>query len=397
MTPISNENNLLLHCCRADVSGKDASDLNNLLAGPLDWEFIWGAAQSYNISPLLYYNLRGLSNSSSIPATIMENLRGAYHETVAKNMLLYSELHTVIDAFRQAGLEAIVLKGAALAGIVYPNIGLRPMADIDLLVKKEELAAVERVMADLEYQPTQGIKSQQRFRDNHFHLPPYTHVRKPMTVEIHWHFTDNTDSDIRQWWERALLKDLRGCRILVPSAEDMLNHLSLHLFNHGYHKGFVLRCLCDIFQTVRQYGDEIDWELLQDKIKQEGTEKQVHTLFQLVRKVYAPGDDSFIPLNLDHADQRFLRVLETNLFRDNEDTPINPRLLKSMMFDSFAKKMKYFLPRVFPSWQQMAERYDTSPYSLMTLFYYLVRPFSLLSRYGRSAVGIYRTKSGGKL
>ena len=61
--------------------------------------------------------------------------------------------------------------------------------------------------------------------------------------------------------------------MLVPSPADMLLHLCIHLYNHGYEKGFVLRGLCDISGTVRHYNAEIDRKLLEDEIKKYGMEK----------------------------------------------------------------------------------------------------------------------------
>jgi hypothetical protein len=69
-------------------------------------------------------------------------------------MLFYQELQTVLKTFkfRAAGIDVIVLKGAFLAELVYRNIGLRAIGDIDLLVKKEDLGKVKRVLIQLGYQ-----------------------------------------------------------------------------------------------------------------------------------------------------------------------------------------------------------------------------------------------------
>lgn len=394
---LSNENKVLLYCSRTRMPEEKAPEFTNLLSGSLNWKFISEAALSHNVRELLYRNLKSSSCQDSIPDDVMEDLKRSYHETIARNMYIYSELRTILDALRRAGTEAIALKGAALAGFVYPDIGLRPMADIDLLVREEELEVADRVMIAMGYSPVHSTRSHQWHRDNHFHLPPYRHPQKPFVVEIHWHFTTGSQaSDIRKWWQRSLGRNLSGSRILIPSAEDMLIHLTVHLFNHGYDNGFVLRGLCDIFETLRYYAAEIDWKLLEDEIREQGMERQVHSILHLARKYYAPRNISFIPINLDHADQHFLHVLESSLFVDGVDTPINPHLLKSMMIDNFSKKIRYLMTRVFPSRQQMAERYPSSSFPAMVLLYYIFRPLNLLSRYGKSAARIYRTGRDGR-
>lgn len=392
---LSDESRLLLYCSRACISDNEAMKINALLLRPMNWKFISETARSHKVSQLLYRNLTDLSNNPLVPADVMQELTTTYHETIAKNMYIYAELRIILTAFRQMGLEAIVLKGAALAGVVYPDIGLRPMADIDLLVREKDLTAADRVMTGLEYSAIHSMGSLQWYRDNHFHLPPYRHIRKPVIVEIHWHFTAGSPAtDVLGWWNRAVSKDLMGYRILVPSTEDMLVHLTVHLFNHGYRDGFVLRCLCDIFELLRQY--EIDWELLRKEARQHCMEKQVHSILLMTRKFYAPQSETIIPADLDHADNHFLKVLENGLFMDDGSAQVNRHLMTSMMLGNLAGKARYLLPRIFLSRQEMSRRYHASPFSLAIFLYYLVRPFQLLARYGKPAARIYRQERNGK-
>jgi hypothetical protein len=394
---LSNENKLLLYCSRVGVSEEYHSELNDLLSSPLDWNFILEAARSRNIPQLLYHNLKGLSNWSLIPSRVMQDFKKAYHETVARNMHFYAELQTILNAFYGAGVRPIALKGAALAGVVYPDIGLRPMVDIDLLVKEDELAFADKVMTDLGYSTVHSWKSERGYKEHHFHLPPYRHARKPIVVEIHWDITRRTfGTDIHKWWPRAINENIMGHAVLVPSPVDMLIHLCLHLFNHGYENGLVLRCLCDIFETLRHYGQEIDWKFLQDETTQQGIEKQVHSILQLAMKFYAYRGEALVPMKLAHADNDFLQVLERNLFVFNGGTTINPHLMKSMMFNSFSERMKYLLSKIFPRRQDMSVRYPASTFPMMVFFYYLVRPFQLLARYGGGAVKMFRPEKDGK-
>jgi hypothetical protein len=58
------------------------------------------------------------------------------------------ELRRTLDAFAAAGIQALVLKGAALARTVYPAPHLRPHADVDLLIAPEHLDAVDRLLGN---------------------------------------------------------------------------------------------------------------------------------------------------------------------------------------------------------------------------------------------------------
>ncbi len=391
---LSDENKLLLYCSQAAISEKRLSQMDELLSRSLNWKYITEAASSWNIAQLLYQNLKDPGNRGLVPPGVMEGLKQVYHTTVARNMLLYTELRNIVIAFQSAGVKVCVLKGAALAGIVYRDPGLRPMMDLDLLVRKEDLGTVHRVMTDLRYAAAAGSQSKQWYREKHFHLPPYHHPEKPVVVEIHWHITENSFGlDINQLWKRTREVDLTGCRVLVLSPEDMLIHTCIHVYNHGYENAFFFRGLCDIAEIVRYYEAEINWELLSKEIKEHGIEKQVHSLLFLAGEFYEL-DRYLSAINLDRADHRFLTILKKSLFADQSRPSVLSHFLKSMIFDTFPEKARYLLSRIFPSREEMAKRYPVSASSRMMIFYYLVHPFQLMAKYGRSVIALYRGKAG---
>lgn len=394
---LSDENSLLLWCAQTDISDDRAVQLNELLSRPLNWEHISKTAFSKNIAQLLYHNLKGLTQKSLIPPDVMEKLKKAYCGNLARNMYLYAELRNIANAFQNAGIEVIALKGAALAGIVYPDVGLRSMMDIDLLVQKADLAAAHRIMTDLNYNAKVEWESEQRHKQMHFHLPAYRHSEKPVVVEIHWHFTENSlGIDMQKWWGRARSENLMGCCIKVPAPEDMLIHLCIHLYNHGYANKFVLRGLCDIAETLQHYETEIDWKLLQNEIKNHGIEAQVHSMLYLAGKFYDRKSRLLRLISLNRVDHHFLGILEKNLFVEQGKSPINPYLLKSLFYDDFLKKAKFLLPKIFPSRKEMFKRYPVSHFSKMVFFYYLLHPFHLVAKYGTHLAQIYKIKAGGR-
>lgn len=245
---LSNENRLLLCCAQTRIPETTLNQIKDLVGFPLNWEEVSRSAFWYGIAPLLYHNLK---NISGIPQEVIDQLKQAYLGNMARNMYLYAELRRILESFREKGVGVIVLKGAALAGIVYGDIALRPMGDIDLLVRKEALPYAEEIMSALNYRTNMDSESQEWYRHNHFHLSPYIHPDKSVVVEIHHHVIGHPfHIDIGKWWERAREAKVANCGMLIPSPEDMLLHLCLHLFNHGYNKS-LLRGICDISETLK--------------------------------------------------------------------------------------------------------------------------------------------------
>ena len=137
---LSSEDKLLLYCSRVSIMRILSSKSEEILNDVLDWNYIVECSVRQGISPLFYWNLNKISNGKAVPPEVMKNLEKMYYSNLARNMLLYDELSKILTAFKKAGIDTIVLKGAFLAEEIYKNIGLRPMSDIDLLIKREGFA-----------------------------------------------------------------------------------------------------------------------------------------------------------------------------------------------------------------------------------------------------------------
>src|SRR5882724_9901509 len=161
---LSSENKLLLYCAQTKVTEYTLNEINSIISLPLNWQEVLKSASWHGVAPLVYHNLKSISG---IPQEVMDQLKGAYCGNIARNMYLYAELRRILEGFREKGLNVIVLKGAALAQSVYGDIGLRPMGDIDLLVRKEDLDCAEQIMSTLGYSTCMDIKSQEWYRHNH--------------------------------------------------------------------------------------------------------------------------------------------------------------------------------------------------------------------------------------
>lgn len=83
---------------------------------------------------------------SLVPSDLKQNLRDAYLQATARNMVILHHAGTVLKALSERGLEVIVLKGLYLAEVVYSGIGLRTFEDIDLLLRRRDLPAALEVM-----------------------------------------------------------------------------------------------------------------------------------------------------------------------------------------------------------------------------------------------------------
>lgn len=388
---LPNENRLLLCCAQTRIPEATLNQVKDLIGLPLNWEEVLKSAFWYGISPLLYHNLKNISGT---PQEVIDRLRQAYLGNMARNMYLYAELRRILEAFREKGVGVIVLKGAVLAGSVYGDIALRPMGDIDLMVRKEDLPYAEGIMSALNYRTNMDSESQEWYRRSHFHLSPYIHPDKSVVVEIHHHIIGHPfHLDIGKWWERAREAKIANCGMLTPSPEDMLLHLCLHLFNHGYNKS-LLRGICDISETLQYYKEEIEWTRIQNEIKKYEINKLIYSVLYLVKKLRENNDNSLRwlkPTNVP-IDLKLVALLEKRIFTDEGISAAIPGpLVQWIAADKFRDKVKILLARIFPTREVMSDWYSIPLSSKKVYFYYLTRPYKLFLKYGKFILEICRS------
>ncbi len=114
--------------------------------GP-DWQAILRKVERWGLAPLVYTNLRQVVQSGQVPKPVAERLRHLYHRDTIHGIARRELLRTTLLRFSEAGVPVIVLKGAALAALVYPSPALRPMRDIDLLVHRRDRSGSRRSCA----------------------------------------------------------------------------------------------------------------------------------------------------------------------------------------------------------------------------------------------------------
>jgi len=76
--------------------------------------------------------------------------RGLHRRMIVRNRIVLDGAREALDRLAAAGIDAIPLKSAALAGRVLPERGLRPLADVDLWVRPSAHRAGVRLLARLE-------------------------------------------------------------------------------------------------------------------------------------------------------------------------------------------------------------------------------------------------------
>jgi hypothetical protein len=340
---LPNGKDLLLLCLRRDIDEEAITRMQRY--NDADWEETLVIAGQHMIGPLLYQNLKPMYDNLNLPIIVWNRMHKNFFYSASRNMLYYRQLIKIIEDCNIKNIPVILLKGAHLAKIVYGNIALRPMNDIDLLVRKEDLAEINQVLIEDGY-----VSLEKEMVSTLKHLPPY-HKIDAVCIEIHFHITEPPFSEcfnIEDLWNRAQKIKLQGVEVLTLCPEDLLLHLCEHTcIQHGFDNGLI-SCF-DIAYALNYYQEELDWEELWKRSKEWGIEKCLFLMLALTQKTLGasvPEEVSKI-MEADENASNAQKVAEDLIF----ERGIEPSRFVARLFaeQSLCAKLKYILQRIFPA------------------------------------------------
>jgi hypothetical protein len=372
---LSQTDELLLYCLRVVPDETGESRLKELSSS--DWDVFIEESGRHGLAPLLYYRLITFHPGTPIPANAMGRLRQAYLQCSARNMGLYHELGKLLGILGHDNISVIALKGIHLAVAVYRNIALRPMNDIDLLVKQTDLLRVQEILVEQGY-----IASKEEIGCSQEHLPPYK-KKGSLPVDIHFRIIGPPFSlrvDVEKLWVRAQMSSIQGIEVLTFCPEDLLLQLCMHAgFNHVFNNG--IRPLFDISHTIEHYAKELDWEQLLDRSKEWGVSKCVYLSFFLAKRFAGASIPEQIMKDLDVYNDSFQATARAEELIFRKAASIAPNVAKLFNNDRLLNRLIHAIRCAFPPKNILAKMQPPARNPLSVYFLYFFRLKGLLKRH----------------
>jgi hypothetical protein len=257
--PLSPENQLLTACAAPRVSPEK---IRELIRPDLNWHFILDRAAELGIAPLTYSHLKISGQESSIPPEILNELRSRRRDSAVTAIRQSAKLKEILWGLRSKQIPAIVMKGAALGELLYESAGLRPMLDVDLMIRNEDLDAATKVLVELGYSCDESYQEAGWYKSHHHHLAPFVSSDRSVVVELHYELASpqaNLAIATDALWQRARPFQIASDAAMILAPEDLLLGICAHV---AISKRFVksLRDLAEIAAVIERYCGEIQWE-----------------------------------------------------------------------------------------------------------------------------------------
>ena len=265
---------------------------------------------SHRMVPQLYRNMQ----RHGVKDPLMDRLKGVYRYYLYKNEILMHRIGALLAALEGAGIQTMVLKGAALIPLYYRESGLRPMLDADVLVHSHQAEQAMEVLSKLQWKPFRYGEPLRRIPI--VHSTPFEDDGGRQ-VDLHWHlfwecFNAGEDDD---YWENAVPIKVGGSQTLALGATDQL----LHTCWHGARWNEVppIRWVADAMSILAVSAAEIDWPSLLQKSKRHHIVLPVKdSLEYLKNKFDAPVPDTLL--------KSLSAVRISKMERENYEVTINP-------------------------------------------------------------------------
>jgi hypothetical protein len=213
-------------------------------------------ARSHSLGPWLYKSFRD-NPQADLNAEILEGLHHDYRSSVVAYLLRNASLVRLLDAFSERRLPVLLLKGAYLGRFVYKDPALRPMSDVDILVRDEDFLLAGQQLVALGYNFVEEPDS----RYHRFLKMPVAYFKPgdPFDIiDLHCavRSMDYYLFSCSSLWSQATEEDIQGRRAFYLTPEMNFIHLAVHNLNHVG----LLRDWVDLVLLLRQ--PELDWERL---------------------------------------------------------------------------------------------------------------------------------------
>lgn len=351
------------------------------------WDALLALATTQRVRPLLHRRLRALEDPNAVPAHVLATLDQAARATAIRNLRFHAEIAAISHALTPLGIHTLALKGAHLSAVVYDQIGLREMSDIDLLVRREHLAAAVEVLTARGYRPLQAFSID---LDTAFHHHLTKFVKKGVAgIELHWTLTVPTERQHIEpgpLWARAQTLAMGGAPVFGLSNEDLLLHLCHHAsYGHRFRRG--LRPVCDIAALTAKPDVSIDWGVAARRAREWGWDAGVALIWRLAADLgSAPIPSAALAaLAPNGLDPELVAAARAQLFDEASPEGLEPGVAQLASDDSLVTRLRHLARRVAPPRRELARLYGHSESSPRIAFGYARRAWDLARRHGLPA------------
>lgn len=340
---------------------KDAVQQTNMYKIPdsISIDILVNIAKRHNILNIIYPVLQSngavnaeISKDFSL-SVIIDTKQGYY-------------LDEIIKRFEEEKIRFVSMKGAYLKTL-YPESYMRTSSDLDIFVDDENTDKVHDIMTELGFiteRFSHQIQDDSYCKDKIIHIEIH---RKLISNKCPW---DEKCQDIIN----RIVPKHAGSYEYVMTTEDFYLHMIGHMAKHMKYSGFGIRMLIDVWVYLNRFQNEIDRNILDERLKSCGLDTFEKEIVKLVDYWF----------NDKKADEQTIKlgryVLESGIFGNLEQYTATE--MAENIGKSANKKMsviKKMTRDLFLPYKNMCLIYPIlSKYPMLLVFFWIYRAMNIV-------------------
>ena len=224
--------------------------------------------KTQTLMPALYARLTQLQ----LQHPLLPRIKSLHAYFFTKTALLFSGIRPTLESLSAAGIDIMLLKGAGITAAFQLGPGLRPMADVDILVRHKDVDSAVSIIKSQGFCPKFDSEEERNCYTPH----SYDFLNNQnMGIDLHayslWEYMyPGCDEEL---WIRADKQTFLGVDVFVLSAEDNLINICVNgvreLVKGVEHSPLNLYWIADAARLLK--GEKrIDWSYVEAQAEKRG-------------------------------------------------------------------------------------------------------------------------------
>lgn len=308
-----------------------------------DWSFLFQLSKQHNVIALGYESVSRLPVERGPVPELFNQWKHENDQCTFQCMYQQAALDELKETFEKEEIPIILLKGAILRDY-YPREDLRTMADLDILIRKEDLERIRVILSSMGYH-TESVDS----RNEDVYIKDGC-----VTLEVHrelfWK-QDAWNEYFKSVWDRT--EKISGYNWIQKMApQDFYLHLLGHMIHHMQNGGIGIKAFLDLKIFRKRHEEELEQPKFKELLKTFHLEKLDDNLKRLFR--YWSGE-----IETDNLMEQWTEfIINSGAYGE-----VGNFIITNPAFQSNRRKQKkfscwhYIWRRLFPSYEELHNMY----------------------------------------
>lgn len=378
---MTTEEKLILLLSKQNINPDAQKEISSIIdSHKINWPIFVKLASLHKIENYIYSNLRNNGLSNILPEKIEKYFKSIYYQVSVRNIQYKKLVENISSSCYKK--KILLVKGTSLIYDFYQDFGARRLADVDILVKKDDRDEIWNALLNNGWNSDNwpGFKSQLHasIYDAQYKTMHYLYYGKEedsLFIDIHWKFYIGEEADNVAEYAIESSKKISN-NIYVYSNEMQLVHLCCNNYTDYTQDGVMyLRNICDVNELL--LNREINWNRVELICKKGEPCNFIKKALTYTLSIISTLYNTNIPAQY-----------KDNLFSNIEITPTTILRLpvtksKSGIWKTFYKKLSildspikvviFLYKEIFPDKQWLNGMYNNRKYPLIAYWSYMLR------------------------